>query len=423
MDKRILDALNSCVKCGICRSVCPVFREEKSEPFVARGHITLLSELIKGSIDFKEEEAKDYLYKCLLCTTCVEACPNSSPTDMIVEFARNEVIKRHGLPTYKRIMATVMKSRKLMDFMHKNSRYISWFAFRKTKDTPREGSFLRFNLSDSLKETLLPPVSYKKTFLEKYGSDNDAEVAIFPGCLINYMYTEIGDAFVNILNRLNIKFSVPKQQLCCGAPIYASGNLKDAEYLAKKNIKLFDRLNCRFIVVLEPTCASFMVHEYERLFIYRENPEWEKRAKSVAKKIIDPIKFLYEHTDIISRLGPLNITTTYHDPCHLKRTQGVGKQPREFLKIASDFREMKEADRCCGNAGTFSLDYPELSKKIAARKVKNIVASGADTLITGCSACIMQLSSALHAAGRDDIKTLHTLEIIEKALKEVKSWK
>ncbi len=416
MDKRIVEALNSCAKCGICRSVCPVFKEEKAEPFVARGHITLLSELIKGNIDFKEEEAKDYLYKCLLCTTCVEACPNNSPTDMIVELARHEVIKKHGLPTYKRIMATIMKSRKLMDFTYKSSGYLSWLIFKKTDKTPRKSLLSRINLPLIDEDKLLPPIEKQKTFLEKYGSDKKARIAIFPGCLINYTYREIGDAFVRILEKLNIDFSVPTKQLCCGAPIYASGNLEDAEYLAKKNTKLFENLDVEFIVVLEPTCASFMVHEYERLFIYLKKPKWEKRAKSIAEKIIDPVKFLFHHTNISERIGKLDMLTTYHDPCHLNRTQGVKNEPRYFLKRITHFTEMKEADRCCGNAGTFSIDYPELSRKIASIKAQNIVSSKAKFVVTGCSACIMQLSQALHDAGRDDIKALHTLEVIEKAL-------
>ena len=416
MDRRITESINSCVKCGICRSVCPVFKEEKAEPFVARGHITLLGELIKGSIDFDEKESKDYLYKCLLCTTCVEACPNDSPTDMIVEFARNRVIEKHGLPLYKRIMARVMKNRQLMDFAYKSAGYLSGFLFNEKKEASRAGAALKVNTPYLSKNELLPPVTNKKTFIEKYKSKGRAKVALFPGCLINYAYTEIGDALVKILKKLKISFIVPQNQLCCGAPIYASGNLKDAEYLAKKNIEIFEALDVEYILVLEPTCASFMVHEYERLFVWLEDKQWEKRAAKIAKKIVDPVKFLYEHTDLAKMIKKLDIKTTYHDPCHLKRTQKISNEPRFFIDKASNFTDMKEADRCCGNAGTFSVDYPELSKKIASHKVKNIVDAEAEYLVTGCSACMMQLSGALHRDGRDGIKTIHTIELIYKAL-------
>ena len=79
---------------------------------------------------------------------------------------------------------------------------------------------------------------------------------------------------------------------------------------------------------------------------------------------------------------------------------------------------MNESDRCCGNGGTFSIDYPELSQKIALRKVDNIIKSGAEYLVTGCSGCMMQLSGILHRTKNDNIKTLHTIELINMALEK-----
>ncbi len=417
MDKRLNKTWESCVKCGICRSVCPVFKEEKSEPYVARGHITLLSELIKGNIGFKEHEAKDYLYKCLLCTTCVEACPNNSETDTIVEIARHEVIKHHGLPLYKKIMARVLKNRQMMDFAFKNAAMFSSFMFKKNSDTSRASLETKIKTPVMEKGRLIPKLS-KKSFMQKYAeySDSKATLALFPGCLINYTYTEIGDAFVSILKKLNITFNVPKKQLCCGAPVYFAGNFEDAAYLAKKNLDLFENLDIEFIAVMEPTCASMIKNDYVKLFMYLEDKEYEKKARDIAEKIIDPVKYLYDYTNIAESINNTNLKTTYHDPCHLKRAQNIKEEPRFFIKKASNFSEMKEADRCCGNGGTFSIDYRETSMKIASRKVRNIENSKADYLVTGCSACIMQLSEALHKHGDDHIKTIHTLELIEKAL-------
>jgi len=415
MDKRLYETWESCVKCGICRSVCPVFKEEKSEPYVARGHITLLSEFIKGNIDFKEETSKDYLYKCLLCTTCVESCPNNSETDTIVEIARHEVIKKHGLPTYKKVMSKLLKSRKLMDFAFKRASTFSNY-FTNSIELPRKGISLKFALKGIDKKRVLPPLS-KRTFLEKYGSNRkEAEIAIFPGCLINYTYVEIGDAFVEILQKLNIPFTVPSAQLCCGAPIYFSGNFEDALFLAKKNIELFLSLDVEKIVVLEPTCASMIKIDYPKLFMYFEDRKWENRARAVAEKIIDPISFLHSKPELKRKLKKLKIKTTYHDPCHMKRTLKVKEEPRNFLSLTTNFREMKDADRCCGNGGTFSLDYRNTSLKIASRKVEGIIGSKADYLITSCSACIMQLTDILSLENKKHIKVKHLLEIINEAL-------
>ncbi|MGC8501764.1 (Fe-S)-binding protein [Desulfurella sp.] len=416
MDERLKKEWESCVKCGLCRSVCPVFKELRQEPFVARGHISLLSEFIKGNFDFDSEKSKDYLYKCLLCTSCVEACPNDSGTDTIVEIARRRIVELHGLPLYKKVMAKILLNRNLMDLSALSANLLSVFLFNKNTNTSRQSNSLKIKLPFVDKDRLLPPLA-PKTFYHKYESyGKNAKISIFPGCLINYTYVKIGDAFINILHKLNISYLIEKKASCCGAPIYFSGNFDDAKILAKRNIDLFYNQDIDYLVVLEPTCASMMKFDYPKLFMYFEDKEYTKKATEFAEKIIDPVKYLYDNTDIKDRLKDTGLTVTYHDPCHLKRTQKVKNEPRDLIKHAAKFKEMKEADRCCGNGGTFSIDYRDLSLKIASRKIDNILDSKAQALVTGCSACIMQLSEALHIAGHDEIKTLHTLELIDKSL-------
>ncbi len=410
MDERLKEAWESCVKCGLCRDVCPVFREEKAEPFVARGHIALLSEFMKGKIDFSGEKSKDYLYKCLLCATCVEACPNSAETDTVVEIARLHVSKRHGLPLYKRVMGHVLKNRELMDFIVGSGAVLLSTLFKSTK-LSREA----IELPGSLLDRLIPPMD-RVSFINKYAKRKRGRVALFPGCLINYSYRKVGDDFVYILGELGIDFVVPEKQMCCGGPVYFAGNFKDAEYLARKNVELFLSLDVEHIIVLEPTCLSVMKFDYPKLAMYLEDKELEEKTRKVAARMIDPVKFLYENTNLIRMLGNLDVNTTYHDPCHLKRTQGIKNEPRDFLRKISRFREMKNADRCCGNGGTFSVDYRELSLRIGSRKFEWIAETEADYLVTGCSACMMQLSEILHRYGRDDIKTVHTIELIKEAL-------
>ncbi len=417
MNERLKQEWESCVKCGLCRSVCPVFRELRQEPFVARGHISLLSEFIKGKFDFDSEKSKDYLYKCLLCTTCVEACPNNSGTDTIVEIARRRIVEKHGLPLYKKVMAKILLNRSLMDLTTFSANLLSIFLFNKNNDTSRQSTQLKIKLPFFDKDRLMPPIA-PKTFYNKYASSGKKpKISIFPGCLINYTYVKIGDAFVNILQKLNISYIIEKKASCCGAPIYFSGNFDDAKILAKKNIDLFYDQDIDYLVVLEPTCASMMKFDYSKLFMYFDDEEYTQKALKLAEKIIDPVKYLYDNTNIKEKLKNTNLSVTYHDPCHLKRTQKVRQEPRELIKQAANFSEMKEADRCCGNGGTFSIDYRDLSLKIASRKIDNILNTKAQALVTGCSACIMQLSEALHIAGHDEIKTLHTLELLEQAIK------
>src|SRR4030067_1054771 len=86
-------------------------------------------------------------------------------------------------------------------------------------------------------------------------------------------------------------------------------------------------------------------------------------------------------------------TVTWHEPCHLGRYLGVKEQPRKILKSMTGIKyvEMPEADRCCCMAGTFSVKYYDLSRKIADRKIDNIASTGADIVVTDCPGCEVQL--------------------------------
>ncbi len=124
-------------------------------------------------------------------------------------------------------------------------------------------------------------------------------------------------------------------------------------------------------------------------------------------------------TDFITKLSAAEMVITYHDPCHLSFGMGVKKEPRELLDAATlgGLIEMEEASRCCGFGGTFSFLNYELSGKIANRKVKNIIKTGAPAVVTACPGCMMHLKDALGQSG-SDTATFHTLQIYEKAIKK-----
>ncbi len=111
---------------------------------------------------------------------------------------------------------------------------------------------------------------------------------------------------------------------------------------------------------------------------------------------------------------------TFHDPCHLSRHQKLQATAREVLRSLPGivFVEMKEADWCCGGAGSFAVEHPDLSLKILDRKIQNILSSGADTLVTTCPACLMQIRSGLKHRG-STIRALHLAEIVRECLGQV----
>jgi glycolate oxidase iron-sulfur subunit len=88
------------------------------------------------------------------------------------------------------------------------------------------------------------------------------------------------------------------------------------------------------------------------------------------------------------------LVVTYHDPCHASRGQGITAAPRKLLCSLPgvEYRELPEADWCCGGAGAYALSHYELSRQVLERKMDNVAKTGAQILATSCPACMIQLS-------------------------------
>jgi glycolate oxidase iron-sulfur subunit len=106
----------------------------------------------------------------------------------------------------------------------------------------------------------------------------------------------------------------------------------------------------------------------------------------------------------------------YHDACHLAHAQRVTQPPRHLLAAIPNVtvRELYEGDLCCGSAGTYNLEQPEIAKQLGARKANNIVASGADMVVMGNIGCMTQIRTHLAQVGHP-IPVLHTIELLAQA--------
>jgi glycolate oxidase iron-sulfur subunit len=107
---------------------------------------------------------------------------------------------------------------------------------------------------------------------------------------------------------------------------------------------------------------------------------------------------------------------TYHDPCHLNRSQGVTAQPRQVLKNLSGVTlvEMRDPQRCCGGGGSFSFYNYDLSKQISQKKVEDIKATEASVVVTGCPGCMLQLKDQLGQKG-SPVEVKHLIQVVDEA--------
>lgn len=414
----LIRKVNQCVRCGQCRSVCPIFRELGVESAVARGKLALLRDYLHGK-DVSASAVNELLSKCLLCKTCGAQCPSGVHADELVLAGREVMVERQGLPLIKKAVFAVLKRRALFDLGLAMAALGQDIGLKRNPGS-RLGAVSRFPMPGLAKRRVIAPFAVKplrKQFPETIRvAAPQARVALFTGCMANYIYTDAGKAAIEVLTAHNIEVVLPKWQHCCGFPLITSGDAESGRLMGRHNIQVFSELQADAVITLCGSCGSAWRHEYPRLFA--AEPEYLEKANAIAKKTYDILEYLADVFPLNQDLlGPVNMKITIHDPCHLVRGMGVAKQVRKVVKAIPGVKliEMKEADRCCGSGGSFNLSYYELSRKINDRKMDNIAATKADTVVAGCGSCRMHLIDGLCQKGQPQ-NVIHTIQLVAQSI-------
>jgi len=318
---------DECIKCGKCIPVCTIHQINPDEVTSPRGFIDLLGAYQAGELEL-DKNAKDIFESCFLCTACTDVCPNSLPTDMVIEEVRRDIAESFGIAWFKRLFFTLLRHRWLMDLMMKLGWTFKTCAF---EDAPAKGGMIpRFKMPIIKSGRLLPSLSktsFLNTYPEEVQNGGTRRVAIFIGCLANYNYTTVGDSLMEVLETLGIDAFIPKQQMCCSAPAYFTGDFYTVETLSKQNIEYFETFfdEIEAMIIPEATCSAMIKHDWEVFFRNRGMDEWAERARKLNEKIFMATEWLEKYTDLAERLAAKGVqmpqTITYHDACHAGQSQ------------------------------------------------------------------------------------------------------
>lgn len=235
------------------------------------------------------------------------------------------------------------------------------------------------------------------------------KVTLFVQCMVDAMAPDAAMGMVGLFDRIGIDTCFPEDQTCCGQPAFNAGYRTASRKAARHFIQVFEDAEC--IVCPSGSCVAMVKHHYPELFA--DEPHWLDRARKVSGKIFELTEFLVDVLKITDVGAVYQGTVTYHDSCHLLRTLGIGRQPRQLLSHVRGLRlvEMAQSDRCCGFGGTFAVKYPDISTALVADKVSRILETGADTVV-GCDmGCLLNIEGYLTRMGHP-VKVKHIAEVL-----------
>ncbi len=422
-DDPIFSQVLRCVRCGACANVCPVYRLVGGHKM---GHIYIGAiGLILTYFFHGQEKAKNLVQNCINCGACKDVCASDIDLPRLITEIHARIQDKTGHPLSSMLFGKVIKNRKLFHSLLRMARLAQKpLAGNSNLDSSNQGSYLRhlpLILSKEHNFRRLPAIAdtpFRDLWnnLRPQVEQPRHRVALFAGCVQDFVYPEQLTSVLRSMERHKVAVAFPMQQTCCGLPAQMMGEKEAAKEVAKLNIRAFENTGCDHIMTACPSCASQLKHAYVKLL--KNDGNWANRAQTFSKKIIDYSSYLQDILGVepgeFAQNGP---KVTYHAPCHLCRGMDVHDAPRELMRIAGlDYIPCKEEETCCGFGGTYSVKFPELSSELLAKKLSNVEATKASTLLIDCPGCIMQLRGGLKAKN-STITVRHLAEAVADQMK------
>jgi glycolate oxidase iron-sulfur subunit len=395
----------ACIHCGLCLGSCPTYLETGDENESPRGRIYLMRAMQEGRLAL-EDRAVGHIDSCLGCRACEAVCPSGVEYGNLLEHTRDHIEKKHRRSLFETFLRRVAIE-KVFPFPGR----------MKLALTParliRAAGLEKFLPARARSALSLVPQDAPAIPLPKFSAaigDKRGRVGFITGCVMSVLFGKTNAASVRLLNRAGYDVIAPRGQVCCGALYAHGGRLEMARESARRNIECFERENLDAIIINAAGCGSTL-KQYGHLLA--EDTRWAARAKEFSAKVKDLTEWI-PPVQRAWRPGGGGAKVTYHDACHLAHAQRITGPPRALVKAAAgeNFIELPEADLCCGSAGTYNLTEPEMAQRLQARKVENILRSGAQIVVTSNPGCILQIQAGLRQAG-SQAQVMHIAEFLE----------
>ena len=408
-----LDLINDCVHCGFCLPTCPTYVLWGEEADSPRGRIYLMETGLAG--EPMTDSMVQHFDACLGCMACVTACPSGVRYDRLIEDTRAQVERRHPRTRAERLLRGAIF--RLFPYPRRLRLLRGPLRAYQASGVRRLlGPLLARTPTLATLESLAPRLRRPQRLPERVPAvgPRRAVVGMLTGCVQRAFFPDVNAATARVLAAEGCDVVLPRAQGCCGALSVHTGREAEAQRFARSLIDAFEDAGVDYLVVNAAGCGSSL-KEYGDLL--RDDPSYAERAAALAAKVRDVSEVLVELGPVAPR-HPLPLSVAYHDACHLAHAQGVRAQPRRLLADIPglSLREIASAEICCGSAGVWNVLNPEPARELGDRKARDVLATGADLLVTANPGCLMQVAAAVHRAG-GVIGLAHTVQVLDASIR------
>jgi glycolate oxidase iron-sulfur subunit len=398
-------------------NACPTYRELGLEMDSPRGRIYQMNQVANGA-----PITPDYIRHidlCLGCRGCETACPSGVPYGRLIEEARAhlEQHRKRGLMSrWARalLLKRLLSSRSLLQIAGAG---LYLYQASGVQRILRVSGLVKL-LGPLGDIEALAPTAEVPFFFPQIGKTFPAEgerrfrVAFLAGCVANVAFARLNEATVRVLQRNGCEVVIPPAQGCCGALALHGGLWEEACKLARAEVDAAPAEEYDAILTNAAGCGSTL-KEYGELLA--EDGAYREKAQRFTGKVRDITEFLAS-IELSPEMQPVDAVVTYQDSCHLAHGQRITSAPRKLIRSVPGvtFREMPNADTCCGSAGIYNVLENEMATQILEHKMEKANATGASLLLSANPGCLLQLRAGVRLHGHGQ-RVMHVVELLDLA--------
>jgi Fe-S oxidoreductase len=413
--------METCRRCSTCKfiplekvtgvdriNVCPSIARYEFHSYCGGGRMVMGTALLEKRLDYTDK-LLEVVYNCQMCGACDTSCKYSMDMEVIEpinEIRISCVESGHTNP----VLDKVIKSLRKQGTMVPGSR-------------AKRGEWAAgLNIKDCTKEKV--------------------DVIFHVGCLTSFNKDmwKLARTTAKLLQKTGVNFGIAgENENCCGGRAYQMGYKSDFMNQAKNNMAMIKKSGAKILVT---NCAEGY-HAFKVLY-----DKFDLKGDLEVLHITEYLARLIKK----GKLKPkkkVDITVTYHDPCHLGRmgepyihwegkevitdirsfvppkeyrrgTYGVYEPPRDILKSIAGLKlvemdRIKEYAWCCGAGGGVNESNPEFSLWTAQERIKEAELTGADAIVTACPWCIKSFNEGI-SQNKSNLKVYDVIELLERAI-------